>query len=155
MLSREWLMMLKHLLDSLIITGLTVSCGRLRPVERADDDEAEALALLSADYDIAWLCVRGPVWSSTGVAHASAAHASVGSLGCAGAVAICEVTTWGAVLRGDRSRAAAVFWTRLACRATQRGIRTEVCSWVWEPFPNVRINVKRHKIVCLHQQGDS
>lgn len=54
-------MMLKHLLDSLIITGLTVSCGRLRPVERADDDETKALALLSADYDIAWLCVRDPV----------------------------------------------------------------------------------------------
>lgn len=121
-------MMLKHLLDSLIITGLTVSCGCLRPVERADDDEAEALALLSTDYDIAWLCVGGPVCSSAGVAHASVAHASVGSLGCAGAVAIREVTTWGAVLRGDRSRAAAVFWTRLAYRATQRGIRTEVCS---------------------------
>lgn len=147
MLSREWLMMLKHLLDSLIITGLTVSCGRLRPVEWADDDETEALALLSADYDIAWLCVRDPVWSSTGVA-----HASVGSLGCAGAVAIREVTTWGAVLRGDRTWAAAVFWTRLACRATQRGIRTEVCSWVWEPFPNVQINVKGIKLyVCTNK----
>lgn len=111
----------KHLLDTpknttKAIIELTVSGGCLRPVERADDDEAEAFALLSIDDNIAGLSVGGrrPVWGGR------VARAGVGRLGSAGAVAICEVTARGAVLRGDGARAAAILRTGLTCKGRQR-----------------------------------
>lgn len=97
------------------MTGLTVGCGRFGPVQRADYDEAEALALLSADADVTGLRVGGrrPVRSGSSVAHVGA-----GSLGCA--VPISEVAARGAVLRGHGARALAVLRTRLACRGRWR-----------------------------------
>lgn len=103
-----------HKTTSKTIAGLTVGGGRLGPVERADYDESEAFALLSVDDDITGLCVgRQSVWRGRGVA-------GVGCLGIDGAVAICEVTAGGAVLRGDRARASAVLRTGLTCRRRQR-----------------------------------
>lgn len=87
--------------------GLTVGGGRLGPVQRADYDETKAFALLSVDDDIAGL--------HTGQ-RSVRRGCGVGCLGGDGAVAVCEVTAGGAVLRGDRARATAVFWTGLNCR---------------------------------------
>lgn len=96
------------------IAGLTVGGGRLGSVERADYDESEAFALLSVDDDITGLCVgRQSVRRGRGVA-------GVGGLGSDGAIAICEVTAGGAVLRGDRARASAILRTGLTCRGRQR-----------------------------------
>lgn len=97
------------------MAGLTVGGGRLGPVERADYDETEAFALLSIDDDITGLRVgRRSVRRGRGV----------GRLVSDGAVAVCEVTAGGAVLRGDRARATAVLWTGLTCRGRQRAEQT-------------------------------
>ena len=94
------------------ITGLTVGGGRLGPVQRADDDEAEALALLPVDDDVTGLSAG----SGRPVRRGRGAHAGVGRRVGAGAVAVREVAARGAVLRGHRAGAAAVLRTRLTWR---------------------------------------
>lgn len=84
----------------------TVGGSGLGAVERADDDESEAFALLAVDDDVARLRVSG--------------GGAVGRLAVGGAVGVGEVASGGAVLRGHRARAAAVLGARLACRGRQR-----------------------------------
>lgn len=86
----------------------TVGGSGLGPVERADDDESEAFALLAVDDDVARLRVRG------------GGGGAVGRLAVGGAVGVGEVASGGAVLRGHRARAAAILGARLACRGRQR-----------------------------------
>lgn len=85
----------------------TVGGSGLGPVERADDDESEAFALLAVDDDVARLRVSG-------------GGGAVGRLAVGAAVGVGEVASGGAVLRGHRARAAAVLGARLACRGRQR-----------------------------------
>lgn len=82
------------------MAALTVGGGCLGPVERADDDESEAFALLAVDDDITGLGVGqrsvrsagGGVWDAV---------AGVVRLRGDGAVGVREVAAGGAVLRGD------------------------------------------------------
>lgn len=111
------------------MAALTVGGGHLGPVERADDDESEAFALLAVDDDVTGLGVgQRSVRSGGGV---WGAVAGVGRLRGDGAVGVCEVAAGGAVLRGDRAGATTVLRTGLTCRGRQRAkTRITLCAYV-------------------------
>lgn len=83
------------------MAALTVGGGHLGPVERADDDESEAFALLAVDDDVTGLGVGQRSVRSGAGGGVWGAVAGVGRLRGDGAVGIREVAAGGAVLRGD------------------------------------------------------